>query len=72
MLDVAQRYKELGITALHIKLQASGGNKIKMPGSVAQYALRALARPGMKIGLIGNPEGFSFGQPNNPQTQKTF
>ncbi|KAJ6849274.1 40S ribosomal protein S14-like isoform X1 [Iris pallida] len=27
--DVAQRCKELGITALHIKLRATGGNKTK-------------------------------------------
>ncbi|KAG0533272.1 hypothetical protein BDA96_04G178700 [Sorghum bicolor] len=30
--DVAQRCKELGITALHIKLCATGGNKTKTPG----------------------------------------
>ncbi|XP_074575169.1 small ribosomal subunit protein uS11z-like [Curcuma longa] len=49
--DVAQRCKELGITALHIKLRATGGNKTKTPGG-AQSALRALARAGMKIGCI--------------------
>uniref|UniRef100_A0A2K6K9M0 Small ribosomal subunit protein uS11 n=1 Tax=Rhinopithecus bieti TaxID=61621 RepID=A0A2K6K9M0_RHIBE len=42
--DVAQRCKELGITALHIKLRT--------PGPGAQSALRALARSGMKIGRI--------------------
>jgi small subunit ribosomal protein S14e len=52
--DVAQRCKELGITALHIKLRATGGNKTKTPGPGAQSALRALARSGMKIGRIGN------------------
>ncbi|AQK81383.1 40S ribosomal protein S14-3 [Zea mays] len=51
--DVAQRCKELGITALHIKLRATGGNKTKTPGPGAQSALRALARSGMKIGRIG-------------------
>ncbi|XP_042376695.1 40S ribosomal protein S14-like [Zingiber officinale] len=50
--DVAQRCKELGITALHIKLRATGGNKTKTPGPGAQSALRALARAGMKIGRI--------------------
>ncbi|RLM79619.1 40S ribosomal protein S14 [Panicum miliaceum] len=50
--DVAQRCKELGITALHIKLRATGGNKTKTPGPGAQSALRALARSGMKIGRI--------------------
>uniref|UniRef100_A0A453BXY9 30S ribosomal protein S11, chloroplastic n=1 Tax=Aegilops tauschii subsp. strangulata TaxID=200361 RepID=A0A453BXY9_AEGTS len=50
--DVAVRCKELGITALHIKLRATGGNKTKTPGPGAQAALRALARSGMKIGRI--------------------
>ncbi|KAG7017469.1 40S ribosomal protein S14-2, partial [Cucurbita argyrosperma subsp. argyrosperma] len=50
--DVSQRCKELGITALHIKLRATGGNKTKTPGPGAQSALRALARSGMRIGRI--------------------
>jgi small subunit ribosomal protein S14e len=50
--DVAARCKELGVTALHIKLRAVGGNKTKSPGPGAQAALRALARAGMKIGRI--------------------
>ncbi|URE33610.1 40S ribosomal protein [Musa troglodytarum] len=50
--DVSQRCKELGVTALHIKLRATGGNKTKTPGPGAQSALRALARSGMKIGRI--------------------
>jgi ribosomal protein S11 len=45
--------QELGITALHIKLRATGGNKTKTPGPGAQSALRSLARSGMKIGRIG-------------------
>ncbi|KAM4808335.1 small ribosomal subunit protein uS11-like [Rhinophrynus dorsalis] len=49
--DVAQRCKELGITALHIKLRATGGNRTKTPGPGAQSALRALAPSGMNIGL---------------------
>ena len=51
--DVAERLKVLGITALHIKLRGTGGNKSKSPGPGAQSALRALARAGMKIGRIG-------------------
>ncbi|CAO2594186.1 40S ribosomal protein S14 [Lemmus lemmus] len=31
--DVAQRCKELGITALHIKLRATGGNRYGRLGS---------------------------------------
>ncbi|KAG5190428.1 ribosomal protein S11 [Tribonema minus] len=50
--DVVVRLKELGITALHIKMRATGGNKTKTPGPGAQSALRALARAGMKIGRI--------------------
>ncbi|KAJ6263600.1 40S ribosomal protein S14 [Drechslerella dactyloides] len=50
--DVAVRCKELGITALHIKIRATGGNGTKTPGPGAQSALRALARAGMKIGRI--------------------
>lgn len=50
--DIATRCKEVGITALHIKLRATGGNRTKSPGPGAQSALRALARAGMKIGRI--------------------
>lgn len=50
--DVATRCKELGITALHIKLRGTGGSKTKTPGPGAQSALRGLARAGMKIGRI--------------------
>jgi len=52
MQDVAEKCKSLGITALHIKLRATGGNKTKTPGPGAQSALRALARSAMKIGRI--------------------
>ncbi|KAI6185347.1 30S ribosomal protein S11 [Aphelenchoides besseyi] len=50
--DVAERCKQVGVTALHIKLRATGGTKTKTPGPGAQSALRALARSGMKIGRI--------------------
>lgn len=49
--------QELGITALHIKLRATGGNKTKTPGPGAQSALRALSRSGLKIGRIGARAG---------------
>ena len=49
---VAIRCKELGVTALHVKLRATGGIKSKSPGPGAQQALRALAREGMRIGRI--------------------
>ncbi|XP_045141617.1 40S ribosomal protein S14-like [Echinops telfairi] len=38
--DVAQRCKQLVIRVLHIKLQATGGNRTKTPGPGAQSALR--------------------------------
>jgi small subunit ribosomal protein S14e len=50
--DVADKCKDRGITALHIKLRATGGTKTKTPGPGAQSALRALARAGMRIGRI--------------------
>eukprot|EP01147_Barroeca_monosierra_P002228 gene2228-5238_t len=50
--DVAVRCKELGITALHIKLRATGGVGSKTAGPGAQSALRALARSGLRIGRI--------------------
>lgn len=50
--DVAARCKECGISALHVKMRATGGNKTKTQGPGAQSALRALARSGLKIGRI--------------------
>merc|ERR1739847_156059 len=50
--DVSVRCKELGITALHIKIRAKGGPRSKMPSQGGQAAIRALARAGMKIGRI--------------------
>ena len=50
--DVATRLQTLGVTSLHIKIRATGGNRTKQPGPGAQAALRALARAGMKIGRI--------------------
>merc|ERR1711881_407799 len=50
--DVVTRIKQLGITALHLKIRATGGNRTKTPGPGAQSAIRALARAGVKIGRI--------------------
>ncbi|AAK39758.1 40S ribosomal protein S14 (nucleomorph) [Guillardia theta] len=49
---VAEKCRELGINALHIKLRGKGGNSNKSPGPGAQSAIRALARSGIKIGRI--------------------
>merc|ERR1719335_155213 len=40
--DASQRCKELGITAVHIKLRGTGGTKTKSLGPGAQYALKIL------------------------------
>ena len=50
--DVAVRCKEVGITAVHVKIRATGGTKTKTPGPGGQAALRALARSGLRIGRI--------------------
>ena len=50
--DVAAKCKELGVTAIHVKVRATGGVGPKTPGPGAQSALRALARSGLKIGRI--------------------
>merc|ERR1712137_621852 len=50
--DVAARCQALGVTSVHIKIRATGGNRSKTPGPGAQSALRALARAGLKIGRI--------------------
>ena len=49
---VAEKCKEIGIQALHIRLRATGGNRTKTPGPGAQSAIRSLARSGIKIGRI--------------------
>ena len=51
--DHAGPMQTLGVSALHVKLRATGGNKTKTLGPGAQSALRALARSGLKIGRIG-------------------
>ena len=49
--DAAVRVKEMGITAVHIKIRATGGNRTKSQGPGGQAALRALARAGLKVGF---------------------
>lgn len=41
-----------GITGVHIRVRGAGGIKSKAPGQGAQPAIRALARAGLKIGMI--------------------
>ena len=35
--DVAERLKKIGITAVHIKLRATGGNRTKTPGTISLH-----------------------------------
>ncbi len=48
----AEKAVAAGITNLHIKIRAPGGNKSRIPGQGAQPAIRALARSGFRIGQI--------------------
>lgn len=49
----AEGAMEKGITGLHIRIRAPGGhNGPTSPGQGAQAAVRALARMGMRIGII--------------------
>ncbi len=48
----AEKAMTSGITGLHIRIRAPGGNKSKIPGQGAQPAIRALARAGFRIGSI--------------------
>jgi len=41
-----------GIIGVHIKVRGHGGHHKKAPGAGAQPAIRALARSGLKIGII--------------------
>ena len=51
--QAAEVAKEKGITALHVNIRAPGGhNGPENPGPGAQAAVRALARVGLKIGII--------------------
>jgi len=49
---VANEAKNRGITGLHIRIRAPGGNGAKSPGSGAQAVVRSLARLGLRIGKI--------------------
>ena len=41
-----------GLTSVHILVRARGGHHDKSPGPGAQAAIRALARSGLRIGMI--------------------
>jgi small subunit ribosomal protein S11 len=48
----AEDAKLKGVTGIHIKVRARGGHHTKSPGAGAQPAIRALARVGLRIGMI--------------------
>ncbi|KAG0440520.1 40S ribosomal protein S14 [Dictyocoela muelleri] len=50
--DVAEKCKERGIDAVHIKIKAMGGVKSKVMGPGAQSAIKSLMRAGLKFGRI--------------------
>lgn len=49
---VAEILEKRGVTSIHIKVRAPGGNKSKTPGPGAQAAIRVLARSGFNIRRI--------------------
>ncbi len=51
-MKVANEVKNKGITGLHIRIRAPGGNGAKTPGAGAQAVVRSLARMGLRIGKI--------------------
>ena len=51
-LKVAGNLKEKGITHVHVRIRAPGGNGLKTPGAGAQAVIRTIARTGIYIGKI--------------------
>ena len=49
---VADIAKEKGITNVHVRVRAPGGNGSTSPGPGAQAAIRGLSRSGLRIGRI--------------------
>ncbi len=50
--QLADKIRDKGVTGVHIKVRAPGGNMQRSPGPGAQAAIRAFARAGIKIGRI--------------------
>lgn len=49
---LAEQLKAKGITGLHIRVRAPGGNRQRSPGPGAQAAIRTFLRAGIKVGRI--------------------
>ncbi|OUJ18818.1 Ribosomal protein S11 [Methanonatronarchaeum thermophilum] len=50
--EAAQKAKNKGITGVHVKIRAPGGNLQKNPGPGSGASIRAFARAGLQIGRI--------------------
>ncbi len=50
--QAAREAKDKGIQGVHIRVRAPGGHGPKTPGPGAQAAIRALARAGLRPGMI--------------------
>ncbi|NJD78532.1 MAG: 30S ribosomal protein S11 [Candidatus Methanoperedens sp.] len=50
--QIADKIRDKGVTGIHIKVRAPGGNRQRSPGPGAQASIRAFARAGIKIGRI--------------------
>ena len=48
----AEESMEKGLMGVHIRVRGKGGHHKKAPGKGAQPAIRAIARAGLRIGLI--------------------
>ncbi|MBC8487646.1 MAG: 30S ribosomal protein S11 [Bacteroidetes bacterium] len=48
----AEEAMDKGLMGVHIRVRGKGGHHKKAPGKGAQPAIRALARTGLRIGLI--------------------
>jgi small subunit ribosomal protein S11 len=49
---IVESAMEKGITNVHVRVRAKGGNRSTSPGPGAQAAIRSLAREGLRIGRI--------------------
>lgn len=48
----AEEAMEKGVVGVHVRVRGRGGQYSKLPGPGAQPAIRALAKAGLKIGMI--------------------
>ena len=51
-LKIVSSLKDKGVTHVHVRIRAPGGNGSKTPGPGAQAVVRTIARSGLRIGKI--------------------